>query len=124
MELIEASKVHETIIDYRDKATDVESEIELERAYGANDVGKLISQLPVIEAIPKVDYETRLKADMVAVFEELKAEIEELDTPNNSDAYMTCAEVIQQKIDKLKENIEEAVLHIIMQRDTGGQNGR
>ena len=52
----------------------------------------------------KVDYETRLKADMVAMLTDLQLEIEELDTPNNSDAYMTCSEVIQQKIDKLKED--------------------
>ena len=58
-----------------------------------------------VEAIPKADYEARLKADIVAMLKELKKEIEELDTPNNSDAYMTCAEVIQQKIiNELKEN--------------------
>ena len=55
------------------------------------------------KAIPKADYENRLKTDMVAMLIELKAEIEELDTPNNGDAYMTCSEIIQQKIDKLKE---------------------
>ena len=53
-------------------------------------------------SIPKDQYGARLKADMVAMLEELQLEIEELDTPNNSDAYMTCSDIIQQKIDKLK----------------------
>lgn len=52
----------------------------------------------------KATYEQRLKADLAAMLTELQLEIEELDTPNNSDAYMTCAEIIQQKIDKLKED--------------------
>ena len=32
---------------------------------------------PLVEAIPKSDYEARLKADMVAMLEELKSEFEE-----------------------------------------------
>lgn len=85
-------------------------------------------------AIPKAEYKARLKADMVAMLEELKAEIEEL-YPKARKTYRDgltsycegvddSREIIQQKIDKLKENIEEAVLHIITERDTGGQNGR
>ena len=54
------------------------------------------------KAIPKADYENRLKADMVAMLTELQLEIEELDTPNNGSAYMDCAEIIQQKIDLLR----------------------
>ena len=54
----------------------------------------------------QADYENRLKADMVAMLTELQMEIEELDTPNNGSAYMDCAEIIQQKINSLKENIE------------------
>jgi hypothetical protein len=57
---------------------------------------------PLVEVIPKADYENRLKADMVAMLTELKKEIEELDTPNNGSAYMDCADIIQQKIDALK----------------------
>lgn len=48
-------------------------------------------------------YETRLKADLVAMLTEIQLEIEELDTPNNNCAYLDCADIIQQKIDKLKE---------------------
>jgi len=55
-----------------------------------------------VEAIPKDQYEARLKADMVAMLTELQLEIEELDTPNNGSAYMDCSEIIQQKIDSLK----------------------
>ena len=67
-----------------------------------------INSLPTVEAIPKADYENRLKADMVAMLTELQLEIEELDTPSNSDAYMTCSEVIQQKINALKADTEGA----------------
>lgn len=61
---------------------------------------------PLVEAISKDQYEARLKADMVAMLTELQLEIEELDTPNNGSAYMDCVEIIQQKINKLKENKE------------------
>jgi hypothetical protein len=62
----------------------------------------------VNEVLDKVraDYEARLKADMVAMLTDIQLEIEELDTPNNGSAYMDCAEIIQQKIDALKE-VEE-----------------
>lgn len=67
------------------------------------------SYSPYQEAINKVgtyieQYNARLKADMMAMLKELKVEIEELDTPSNGDAYMTCSDIIQQKINKLKEN--------------------
>lgn len=55
------------------------------------------------------DYENRLKADMVAVLEELRLSIEELDYPKDCDyACNGCLywgdvdNVIQQKINKLK----------------------
>ena len=56
------------------------------------------------EYIPKDQYEARLKADLEAILVELQLEIEELDTPNNGSAYMDCVEIIQQKINALKEN--------------------
>ena len=62
-----------------------------------------------VEAIPKADYENRLKADMVAMLTEIQLEIEELDNPLDYDfeGYNQCAvdcqKLIQQKIDKLKE---------------------
>ena len=62
-------------------------------------------------AIPKADYETRLKADLVAMLEELKSEFEEnvlADDPNTLLPFLqareTCIAIIQQKINSLKEN--------------------
>ena len=63
-----------------------------------------------VETIPKADYEARLKADMVAMLTELYMEIEELDNPLDYDfeGYDTCVvdceKLIQQKIEKLREN--------------------
>ena len=64
-----------------------------------------------VEAIPKADYETRLKADMVAMLEELQLKIEELEKPHchNASHAKGCADkwrvegLIQQKINALKE---------------------
>lgn len=67
---------------------------------------------PLIEAIPKAEYETRLMADMVAILEELYMEIEELDNPLDYDfeGYDTCVvdceKLIQQKINSLKESTD------------------
>lgn len=63
----------------------------------------MLSKIETVEAIPKAEYENRLKADTAAMLTELQLEIEELDTPNNDSAYMDCVEIIQQKIDALKE---------------------
>ena len=43
------------------------------------------------------------KEEIIAILTELKTKIEELDTPSNGDAYMTCSDIIQQEIDNLKE---------------------
>jgi len=71
--------------------------------------GNYVVMQPTVEAIPKADYENRLKADMVAMLEELQLEIEELDNPLDYDfeGYNQCAvdceKLIQQKISSLKE---------------------
>ena len=66
---------------------------------------------PPVEAIPKADYEARLKADMVAMLEELKLEFEEHEPKwaENEDQVIASNrtwedfdEIIQQKIDALK----------------------
>ena len=69
----------------------------------------IVRAQPTVEAIPKADYETRLKADMVAVLEELRLSIEELDYPKDCDyACNGCLywgdvdNVIQQKINELE----------------------
>ena len=75
--------------------------------FGTPDMIRLIENAPTVQAIPKADYETRLNADMVAMLTEIQLEIEELDTPSNGDAYMTCSEIIQQKINALKAERED-----------------
>lgn len=67
---------------------------------------ELLADLEDAEFISKADYKTRLKADMVAMLTEIQLEIEELDTPSNGDAYMTCSDIIQQKINALKAESE------------------
>lgn len=55
-------------------------------------------------------YETRLKADMVAMLKELKTEIEEnapVDDLNALSTKATCMAIVQQKIDALKEENHE-----------------
>ena len=56
-------------------------------------------------------YNHRLKADMVAMLTEIQLEIEEVKTQSGFDeawdgAVKQCSEIIQQKIDKLKEETE------------------
>lgn len=97
-----------------------------------------------VEAIPKADYENRLKADLVAVLTELQLEVQEMDSGCGWEGYRPTAqvlEVIQQKInelpsvtpqepmvipiaefkfdkDKLKELVDRAVLTVIPQEPT------
>ena len=62
---------------------------------------------PLIEAIPKADHETRLKADLVAMLTEIQLEIEEMDSGCGWEGYRPTAqvlEVIQQKINALRGN--------------------
>lgn len=54
---------------------------------------------PLVEAIPKAEYENRLKADMVAMLTEIQMEIEEM--PMHYDP-RDVSDLIQQKIDSLK----------------------
>lgn len=72
----------------------------------------MMDNMPTIEAIPKDQYEARLKADMVAMLTELKNKF--IDKSWNIDMYdddldFECCyltdidEIIQQKINKLKE---------------------
>ena len=79
-----------------------------------SDINSIIIEQPPVEAIPKADYETRLKSDMVAMLEEISLEIEEktkdpalddYDCGFNTGIYVS-RDIIQQKIDKLKENTD------------------
>lgn len=82
-------------------------------------VDNILDDVKPVEAIPKADYENRLKADMTAMLTEIQLEIEELDSragydgngmPTFSTDYIRkkkVNEIIQQKIDKLKEKKDE-----------------
>jgi len=74
-------------------------------------VESLVMQVSTVEAIPKADYENRLKADLVAMLEEISLEIEEktkdpalddYDCGFNTGIYVS-RDIIQQKINSLKE---------------------
>lgn len=78
------------------------------------DLSRILADVPTVEAIPKADYENRLKADMVAMLTEIQLEIEEL-YPKARRTYRDgltsycegvddSRELIQQKIDALKDN--------------------
>ena len=66
----------------------------------------VLDNAPTIEAIPKADYEARLKADLVAMLTEIQLEIQELwdADPSYIEGVYDSEMVIQQKIDKLKGN--------------------
>ena len=80
----------------------------------ANVPMNFIDTAPTVEAIPKADYENRLKADLVAMLTELQLEIEEIENPYTT-RVSGCAQggfergaresqnLIQQKINSLKE---------------------
>ncbi len=89
---------------------------------GGNAYFDLIDNAPTVEAILKADYENRLKADLVAMLTDIQMEIEEheesiigrygkgtkeSDFPSHeierNNGREECVELIQQKIDKLKE---------------------
>ena len=60
---------------------------------------------PTVEAIPKAEYENRLKADMVAILEDLDLQIDESASYNLEVAKVQ--RLIRDKIDKLKEKTDD-----------------
>ena len=69
---------------------------------------------PLVEAIPKADYENRLKADMVAMLEDIKKEMNPIKEceyqiygKENWRFAGKCQDVIQQKINLLKEPTDD-----------------
>jgi hypothetical protein len=77
-------------------------------------VEALLDDAPTVEAIPKADYENRLKADMVAMLEELKEQLREMhedffETEHFDEAYgvSDSMDVIQEKINELKGDNNE-----------------
>ena len=84
----------------------------------------IVRAQPTVEAIPKDQYETRLKADMVAMLEELLAELKELPKAcfyeenefgdvtgciNYPAISKNALDLIDQKINELKEQRDETV---------------
>lgn len=76
-----------------------------------------VSEKGTVEAIPKAEYETRLKTDMAAILEEIQLEIEENSYSENvyGDEYSInkvistddIYQIIQQKINTLKSESED-----------------
>lgn len=73
--------------------------------YEPSDFTDAIDDAPTVEAIPKDQYEARLKADMVAMLEDLDLQIDESASYNLEVAKVQ--RLIRDKIDKLKENKDE-----------------
>lgn len=76
---------------------------------GVQYVLEKIDNAPTVEAIPKADYENRLKADMVAILTEIQLEIHELwdNDPSYIEGVYDSEMIIQQKINALKADSEE-----------------
>ena len=67
---------------------------------------EIMLDIPTVEAIPKADYENRLKADVVAMLTELQLEIDEKATELCDDGWwLTYNYIIQQKINSLKGEV-------------------
>ena len=64
---------------------------------------KELDKIPTVEAIPKADYENRLKADMVAMLEDLNLEIDEMFARRIDYTADRIQDLIQQKIDLLQK---------------------
>ena len=77
---------------------------------------EIMLDIPTVEAIPKAEYEARLKADMVAMLTEIQLECEEntvrwyvgrVDGKSDDVVLIdTLNDIIQQKINALKENTD------------------
>lgn len=103
MRLIEEKAVHNIISTLYYQTNEFEQKIAFEK------VGLKVKELPTIEAIPKADYEARLKADMVAMLTDIQLLIEdivkeeELIDEKWANGLHYSEKVIQVKIDALKE---------------------
>lgn len=69
----------------------------------------ILDNVPTVEAIPKADYESRLKANMVAMLVELKEQLREIhenyfktEHYDEADGVSDSMDVIQQKISELE----------------------
>ena len=80
-----------------------------------SDVCDTIKGMPTVEAIPEADYEARLKADMVAILEDLDLKIDEMYEPQFSKEGMDgfywaqglFKDLVQKEINALKEAADD-----------------
>lgn len=61
-----------------DKAISDYAHYGISHSYDAYDLEDILTECPTIEAIPKTEYVSQLRTDMVAVLEELQMEIEDI----------------------------------------------
>ena len=76
-------------------------------------LNEYLKNVPTVEAIPKDQYETRLKADMVAMLTEIQLEFEEHKMTSGvtnqgtwNECIACCSQIVQQKINSLKAESE------------------
>lgn len=80
------------------------------------DLSRILADVPTVEAIPKAEYETRLKVDMVAMLKELLSDVEKMSNTIVERRTTTViswvgmqkkiCNLIQQKINELKAESE------------------
>ena len=78
--------------------------------FGTPDMIRLIEDAPTVQAIPKADYEKRLKADMVVMLEEIDLEMSEQSFGIQTEPWEVVEKlrkkIIKQKINALKAEAE------------------
>lgn len=69
----------------------------------------ILDNVPTVEAIPKADYENRLKADMVTMLKEMRAEMEYVEPHDMGETIIlnACKQVVDTRINSLKENTDD-----------------
>ncbi len=75
-------------------------------------VAEIIDDYPTVEAIPKDQYEARLKADMMAMLEDLRLDFQEAELAGELDNKELifadeADDLIQQKINSLKQDTKQ-----------------
>ena len=110
--MIDADKVIKDMQYYHDDCAKTSEYTRL----GFETAIEVVKDAPTIEAIPKADYEARLKADMVVMLEDLKKEmnpIKECEYQIYGKEHWNfvgkCKDIIQQKIDALKEQTDGTI---------------
>ena len=104
--LIDADIFYDNIVE----GTDLGAEDNVDEA-----LKRYLDLEPTVEAIPKADYEARLKADMVAMLEDLDLKIDEMYEPQFSKEGMDgfywaqglFKALVQEEINALKGNTEQ-----------------